>query len=221
MNYIFTLDSVFKLIPSKTQNWLDKPVCYTPISRLLIRERKCLKTQSGTRSLTHNMHFEITLAQVSWFTSVPQSCPTLCDPMDCSTPGFPVHNQLPELTHTHVHRVGEAIQPSHPLLSPSPAFNLAQRQGLFQWVSSSHQVIKVLEFQLQHQSFQWIFRTDFLWDWLVWSPCSSRNSQEFSPTPHFKSINSLALSLLYLQLSHPYMTIEKPYLWLDGPLLAK
>ena len=97
------------------------------------------------------------------FSSVAQSCPTLCDPMDCSMPGFPVHHQLPELTQTHIHRVSDAIQPSHPLSSPSPpAFNLSQHQGLFQWVSSSHQVAKILEFQLQHQSFQWIFRTDFL-----------------------------------------------------------
>ena len=97
------------------------------------------------------------------FSSVSQSCPTLCNPMDCSTPGLPVHHQLPELTQTHVHRVGDAIQPSHPLSSPSPpAFNLSQRQGLFKWVSSLHQVVQVLAFQLQHQSFQWIFRTDFL-----------------------------------------------------------
>ena len=87
----------------------------------------------------------------------------LCDPMDCSRPCFPVHHQLPELAQTHVHRVGDAIQPSHPLSSPSPpTFNLSQHQGLYQWVSSLHQVAKVLEFQLQHQSFQWIFRTDFL-----------------------------------------------------------
>ena len=102
------------------------------------------------------------------FSSVPQLCPTLCDPMDCSTPGFPVHHQLPELTQTHVHQVDDAIQPSHPLSSPSlSAFNLSQHQGLFKWISSSHQVAKVLEFQLQHQSFQWIFRTEFLRiDWL-------------------------------------------------------
>ena len=87
----------------------------------------------------------------------------LCDPMDCSSPGFPVHHQLPELTQTHVHWVSDAIQPSHPLLSPSPpTFSLSQHQGLFQWVSSLHQVAKVLKFRLQHQSFQWIFRTDFL-----------------------------------------------------------
>ena len=85
------------------------------------------------------------------------------DPMNCSTPGLPVHHHLPEFTQTHVHWVGDAIQPSHPLLSPSPpAFNLSQHQGLFKWVSSSSQVAKVLEFQLQHQSFQWIFSTDFL-----------------------------------------------------------
>ena len=95
--------------------------------------------------------------------SVTQSCPTLCDPMDCSMPGFPVHHTLPEFTQTHVHWVGDAIQPSYPLSSPSSsAFNFSQHQGLFQWVRSSHQVAKVLEFQLQHQSFQWIFRTDLL-----------------------------------------------------------
>ena len=117
--------------------------------------------------------------------------------MDCSTPGFPVHHQLPELAQTRVHRVSDAIQPSHPLSSPSPVFNLSQHQGLFQWVSSFHQVAKVLEFQLQHQSFQWILRTDFLQDGLVWSPCSPRDSQASSPTPQFKSINSSAFSFLY------------------------
>ena len=80
------------------------------------------------------------------FSLVAQSCLTW-DPKDCSTPGFPVHHQLPELTQTHVHRVGDAIQPSHSLSSPSPpAFNLSQHQGLFQWVSYSHQVAKVLEY---------------------------------------------------------------------------
>jgi len=97
------------------------------------------------------------------FSSVAQSYPTPCDPMDWSMSGFSVHHQLLELTQTNVHRVCDAIQASHPLLSLSPsAFNLSQHQGLFQWVSSSHQVAKVLEFQLQHQSFQWIFRVDFL-----------------------------------------------------------
>ena len=82
--------------------------------------------------------------------------------MDCSTPGFPVYHQLLELAQTHVHWVSDAIQPSHPLSSPSPpAFNLSQHQGLFQWVSSLDQMAKVLELQLQHQSFQWIFRIDW------------------------------------------------------------
>ena len=81
--------------------------------------------------------------------SVAQSCPTLCDPMNRSTPGLPVHHQLPEFTETHVHRVSDAIQPSHPLSSPSPpAPNPSQHQGLFQWVNSLHKVAKVLEFQL-------------------------------------------------------------------------
>ena len=94
--------------------------------------------------------------------SVTQLCLTLCDRMDCSMPGFPVLHQLLEPAQTHVHRVGDAIQPSHPLSFPSPpALNLSQHQGLFQWVRSSHQMAKVLGFQLQHQSFQWIFRTDF------------------------------------------------------------
>ena len=121
----------------------------------------------------------------------------LCDPMDCSKPGLPVHHQLPELAQTHIHWVSEAIQTSHPLSSTSPyTFNLSQHQGLFKWVSSSHQVAKVLEFQLQHQSFQWTPRTDLLWDGLVGSPYSPRDSQESSPT-QFKSINSSAFSFLY------------------------
>ena len=122
----------------------------------------------------------------------------LCDPMDCTTPSLPVHHQLPEFAQTHVHWVDDTIQPSHLLSSPSPpAFNLCQHQGLFQSVSSSHQVSKVLEFQLQHKCFQWIFRTYLLKDGLVASPCSPRDSQESSPTPQFKRINSLALSFLY------------------------
>ena len=132
------------------------------------------------------------------FSSVSQSCPTLCDPMNCSTPGLPVHHRLPEYTKTHVHWVGDAIQPSHPLPSPSPpALNLSQHQGLFQWVNPSHQVAKVLEFRLQHQSFQWTPTTDLLQNGLVGSPCSPRDSQESSPTPQFKSINSSALSFLH------------------------
>ena len=96
------------------------------------------------------------------FSSVAQSCPTLCDPMNRSTPGLPIHHQPPEFTQTYAHRVSDAIQPSHPLLSPSPAPNPSKHQGLFQWVNSSHEVAKVLEFQLQHQSFQWTPRAYML-----------------------------------------------------------
>ena len=97
------------------------------------------------------------------FISVAKSCLTLCSFMDCSMPGLPVHQELPELAQTHVHRVGGAILPSHHLSSPSPpVFSLSQQQGLCQWVSSLHQVAKTSELQLQLQSFQWIFRTDFL-----------------------------------------------------------
>ena len=95
------------------------------------------------------------MKQIIQFSSGAQSCPTPWDLIDCSTPGLPVHHQPSEFTQTHLHCVGDTIQPSHPLSSPSPpAFNLSQHQGLFQGVSSSHLVAKVLEFQLQHQSFQ-------------------------------------------------------------------
>ena len=97
------------------------------------------------------------------FSSVAQSCPILWDPMSQSTSGLLVHHQLPEFTQTHVQWVGKAIQPSHPLSFPSPpALNPSQHQGLFQWINSSHEVAKVLEFQFQHQSFQWTPRTDLL-----------------------------------------------------------
>ena len=97
------------------------------------------------------------------FNSVVQSCPTLCDPMDCRTPGLPVHHQLLEFIQTYVNWVCDAIQLSHPLSSPSPpVLNLSQHQDLFTWVSFLHQVAKVLEFQLQHQSFQWTPGSDLL-----------------------------------------------------------
>ena len=154
--------------------------------------------------LNYILDGEITMER---FSSVAQSCPTLCDPMDYSMPGFPVHHQLPELAQTHVHLVGDGIQPSHPLSSPFLAFSLSQHQCLFQWVSSLHLVTKVLELQLQHQSFQWIFRIDFLGDWLVWSPCSPRDSQQSSPTPQFKI--RWCSAFFTVQLSHPYMITGK------------
>ena len=113
----------------------------------------------------HNLFMVYTFIEWKFlqFSSVAQLCPALWDTMDCSTPGFPVHLQLLERAQIHVHRVSDAIQPSHLLSFPSPpTFNLSQHQVLSKWVSSSHQVAKILELQLQHQSFQWIFRTDFL-----------------------------------------------------------
>ena len=114
---------------------------------------------------------------------------------------------LPEFAQIHVHWVHDAIQPSHPLSPPSPAFYLSQHQGLLQWVGSSNQVADVLE--LQHQSFQWIFRTNFLDDGLVGSPCTPRDSQESSQTPQFKSIFLRCSVFFIVQLSHLYMTPGK------------
>ena len=113
-------------------------------------------------------------------------------------PGFPVLHCFPECAQTHAHWIFDAIQPSHPLLFPSPpAFNLSQHQSLFQWVGSSHQVAKILELQFQAWVLQWIFRVDFCYSRLIWSPCCPRDSQESSPIPQFRSIDSSALSLLY------------------------
>ena len=113
------------------------------------------------RQIIYNLSYQGRLRCINSFNSVAQLCPTLCDPMNCSMLGLPVHHQLPESTQTYVHWVGEAIQPSHPVSSPfPPALNFSQHQDIFKWVSSSHQVAKVLEFQ--HQSFQWIFRIDLL-----------------------------------------------------------
>ena len=118
--------------------------------------------------------------------------------MNSSTPGLAVHHQLLEFTQTRAQRVSNAIQPSHPLSSPSPpAPNPSQHQSLLQRVNSSHEVAKVLEFQLQHHSFLRTPRADLLQNGLVGSPCSLRDSQESSPTLQFKSISSSALSLLH------------------------
>ena len=133
------------------------------------------------------------------FSSVTQSCLILCDPMDCSTPGLPVHHQLPEFTQTHVHWVGDAIQPFHPLSSPSPApFNLSQHQGLFKWASSSHQVAKVLKLcKASASALSMNIQNRFPLGWTGWISLLFKKCQESSPTPQFKSINSLALSFLY------------------------
>ena len=144
------------------------------------------------------------------FSSVVWSCPTLCDPMDCSTPGLPVHYQLLEFAQPHVHWVDDAIQPSHPLSSPSPfAFNLPQHQALFQWVGSSHQVAKVLEFQLQHQSFQWTLRTDFLQDGLVYFLAVQGTLKSLLQHHSWKASILWCSAFFMAQLSHPYTTTGK------------
>ena len=153
----------------------------------------------------HSSTFEIILTKKDQKTinhiccsSVAQSCLTLHDPVDGSTSSLPVPHHLPEFAQVHVHCIGDAIQPSHPLMPSSPsALNLSQHQGLFQGVSCSYQMTKVLKLQLQHHSFQWVFRVDFPLDWLVWSPWCPRDSQESSPVPQIEGISSLMLSSLY------------------------
>ena len=144
------------------------------------------------------------------FSSISQSCLTLCDPMDCSTPGFPVHHRLPELAQTHVHWVDDAIQPSHPLSSPSsPAFNLSQHRGLFQWVSSSHQVAKVLEFHFSiSPSNDYSGLISFRMDWLDLLAVQGTLK---SLLQHLSSKASIlwCSAFFLVQLSHPYMTTGK------------
>ena len=133
--------------------------CSTIYNSQDLCQSKCLSVEACRKKIWYIDTMEYSVQ----FSSVGQSCPTLCDAMNHSTPGLPVHHKLPEFTQSHAHRVGDAIQPSHPLLSPSsPAPNPSQHQGLFQWVNFSCEVAKVLEFQLQHQSFQWTSRTDLL-----------------------------------------------------------
>ena len=174
------MEKLYIVSKNKTRSWLWLR-SWTPYAKFRLKLKKVGKTTKPFRYQ---------------FSSVAQSCPTLCDPMNRSMPGLPVQHKLLEFTQTHVHRVSDAIQPSHPMLSPSPlAPNPSQHQSLFQWVNSSHEVAKVLEFQLSHHSFQRTPRTDLLQNGLIRSPCSPRDSQESSPTPQFKSINSSVLSL--------------------------
>ena len=129
----------------------------------LSQHQGLFKWVSSLHQVTKVLEFQLQYPSSVQFSSVAQSCLTLCDPMNRSTPGLPVHHQLPELTQTHVHWVSEAIQPSHPLSPPSPpAPNPSQHQGLFQWVNSSDEVAIVLKLQLQHKSFQWTPRTNLL-----------------------------------------------------------
>ena len=144
------------------------------------------------------------------FSSVTQSYPTLCHSMECSTPGFPGHHQLPELTQTCVHRVDDAIQPSHPLPSPSPpAFNFSQHQDLFKWISFSHQVAKVLEFHLQNQSSnEYSGLISFRMGWL--DLLSVQGTLKNLLQHHSSKASILQCSAFFIvQISHPYMTIGK------------
>ena len=144
------------------------------------------------------------------FTSISQSCSTL-RPHGLQQARLPCPSPTPGVYSNSCtsHWWCRTIIASSVEEDPLPIFNLSQHQDLFQWVSSLGKIAKVLEFQLQHQFFQWIFRTNFLQDWLVESPCSPRNFQESSPTPQFKSISSSVLSFFIVQLSHPYMTTGK------------
>ena len=146
----------------------------------------------------------------SLFSSVARLCPTLCNPMDCSTPGFPVHQQILELAQTHVHQVGDAIQPSHPLLSPyPPAFNLSQHQSLFQWVSSSHQVTEVWSFSFSiSPSSEYLGLISFRMDWFDF--LAVQGTLKSLLQHHNSKASVLRLSAFFMvQLSHPYMTTGK------------
>ena len=138
--------------------------------------------------------------------SVTKTFLTLCDPVDCSTPGFPVLHYLQDFAQTHVHWVGDAKQLSHPLSPPShPAINLSQHQGLFQWVGSWHQVAKVLELQLQHQFFQWgliSFRIDWF-DFLA----VQRTLKSLLRHNNLKASFLRRSAFFMVQLSHPFMTV--------------
>ena len=154
-------------------------------------------------------NFRLSWHVLTWSTSsVAQLCPTLCDPMNHSMPGLPVHHQLPESTQTHVHRVGDAIRPSHPLSSPPPALNLSQHQGLFKRVSSSHQVAKVLEFQLHiSPSNEHPGLISFSVDWLDLLAVQGTLK---SLLQHTSKASILGHSAFFtVQLSHPYMTTGK------------
>ena len=153
-------------------------------------------------------HFLLQCMTVKSESEVAQSCPTLRDPKDCSMPGFPVHHQLPEFTQTHVHWVGDAIQPSQPLpLASPPTFNLSQYQGFFKWVSSSHQVAKVLEFQFQHPSNEYSGLISFIIYWLDLPAIQGLSSLL---QHHSSKASILQHSAFFIvQLSDPYMTTGK------------
>jgi len=173
----------------------------------------CSRVRLEQQQLPHGGHVLYTRHGSAQFSSVAQSCPTLCSPMDCSMRGSPVHHQEP--TQTHVHLVSDAIQPSHPLSSPSPpAFNLSQHQGLFQWVSSLHQVAKDWSFSFSiTPSNEYLglisFRISLRIDWL--DLLAVQGSLKSLLQHHSPKASILRCSAFFIvQLSHPYMTLEKP-----------
>ena len=174
-------------------------VCCTSMSQLLIL------------SLTYQLFLcTCSAPSVSQFSSVTQSCPTLCDPMDYSTPSFLALHDLLELAQAHIYWVSDNIQSSHPLSSPSPpAFNLSQHQSLYQRVSSSYHVAKEWELQLQHQSVQWIFRIDFILDWLFDLLAVQRTLKSLLQHHSSKASILQHSAFFMVQLSHPYLTIGK------------
>ena len=159
-NYIFQLiiKSIITLIKCiKLLNQLGTwSSFHTRVCHFTVVQRLCRRSDTNCWGAIFASDHSMFLGWVQLLSHV-----QLCNSMDCSMSGLPAHHQLPGFAQTHVHRVSDAIQPSH-LLSSTSAFNLYLHQGLFKWVSYSHQLAKVLEFQLQHKSFQWIFRTDFL-----------------------------------------------------------
>ena len=163
------------------------------------------------------VYFTIFKVSCSCCYPVAQSCLTLCDSMDCSTQGFPVLHYLLEFAYINAHWVSDAIQPSHPL-PPTlvPALNLSQHQGVLKWIGSSHQLVKVLELQLQHQSFQWIFRVDFFK--IDWFDLLVLQGTLKSLLQHCSSKASILRhsTFFMVQLSHPYMTAKKS-IWYGYP----
>ena len=162
------------------------------------------------------------------FSSVAQSCPTLCNPMDCSKPGLPVHHQLLEFTQTHVHWVGDAIQPSHPLLSPSPpAFHLSQHQGLFQWVSSSHQVAKRIGVSSSASVLPVNIQDWFPFGWTSWISLQSKGlSRVFSNTTVQKYLFLEELMSLWMKVKEESekaglkLNIQKIKIMASGPITS-
>ena len=184
--------------------------------------------RTGERHMTRTIHkiflpavFQSQFASWLQLSSVAQSCPTLCDPTDCSTPGLPVHHQPPEFTQTHIHWVDDAIQPSHPLSSPShPAFNPPQHQDLFQWVTLHIRWPKYWSFSFSINSsngYSALISFEIDWFDLLQSKGLSSLLQHHSS----KASILKHLAFFRVQLSHSYMTTGKSIVWLDGPLEAK